>query len=103
MAPSPEPFDRTPAPAGVRRLDGPLLRPDQAAELLSVKGELVRRGLVAPQSDLGVVVVGRDPTSTGAVAIGDSVSPQRGARLLAACVTRSAERWTPEICTRAAL
>jgi excisionase family DNA binding protein len=31
------PLDGTPAAAGVRRLDGPLLRPDQAAELLSVK------------------------------------------------------------------
>jgi hypothetical protein len=74
MALSPEPL----RPSGASTL----LRPDQAAELLSVKGELVRRGLVAPQSDLGVVVVGRDPTFTGAVAIGDSVSPQRGARFL---------------------
>jgi excisionase family DNA binding protein len=32
-----QPLDRTPAPSGVRRLDGPLLRPEQAAELLSVK------------------------------------------------------------------
>jgi excisionase family DNA binding protein len=37
MARSPEPIDRTPAAAGVRRLEGPLLQPDQAAELLSVK------------------------------------------------------------------
>jgi excisionase family DNA binding protein len=30
-----QPLERT--PAAVRRLDGPLLRPDQAADLLSVK------------------------------------------------------------------
>jgi excisionase family DNA binding protein len=32
-----ESLDRTPAAASVRRLDGPLLRPDQAAGLPSVK------------------------------------------------------------------
>jgi len=37
MSSSSEHVDRTPAAAGVRHLDWPLLRPEQDAELLAVK------------------------------------------------------------------
>jgi hypothetical protein len=81
----PQPLDRTPAVCG-RPAPGSghcCARPSGRAGL-SVKGELVRRGLVTPHSDLAVGRCGKThPTRPSPALIADSASPQRHPGLFA--------------------